>query len=450
MPKGRPAKTGPSPPTTTIMATVGMNSSRREEEQQPPRKRSKIYDAERISTDILAVYPNWVPGDPTVLLEQGFLRCRSSSPSRDIALLQTDSTVSASTSTTKTTVRRRGKAGGNNNNNNNKKTPVRRRGTAAAVGNIINNFRNAGHDIPEITSGVYAAFLDRHGQRTEYFPHAMLRRLESERLRRLSAYASSSASSAPSLSLSSSTSSSSSSPPLSASSPASSLSSHPEEHSCTSTITPSRAAVTQGGVGGGQVWLVCQTEKGGYEQHFRHRPSAVSLSTSIPIPSSSSDDDNSSIRFHGVHGSLDDANVKVMETFQKLHRGFMPTTSSNYPSYAFSSKKTDMGFGYPGGNHGGGGGGGGDINNCLGFLEMDYQCGGGNNHDIRGDFDQHPGFQERRPDGMLGLNTGVENGDEEVDGASWWVDGGGCLSLRARNWGMGDSKIFVLRQDFSP
>ncbi|KAI8945616.1 hypothetical protein F4801DRAFT_567635 [Xylaria longipes] len=40
------------------------------------------------------------------------------------------------------------------------------------------------------------------------------------------------------------------------------------------------------------------------------------------------------------------------------------------------------------------------------------------------------------------------NGKDGVEGASLWLDASDCLSLRASNWGTGDSPIFVVRQDW--
>jgi hypothetical protein len=231
--------------------------------------------------------------------------------------------------------------------------------------------RNAEHDIPEICDGAYAAFLDRHGQRSEYFPHAMLRRLESERQKRCSP----------------------SSSPASLDS-ASSSASPPEDVSKPKSSTP------------GHVWLVAQTHQGGYE---RFRP--------VADPSGA----GGRVRFHGVFGSPDDANVKAMETFQKLHRDFMLCGAG-------SRSVSSLGFGLLG-------------SDGLGFLEMPDDTGAAAVEVSAGAFsERHPAPLERWVGG---------DGEDDVEGASWWLDAAGCLSLRARNWGTGDSRIFVVRQEFS-
>ncbi|KAI0484958.1 hypothetical protein GGR56DRAFT_616297 [Xylariaceae sp. FL0804] len=88
---------------------------------------------------------------------------------------------------------------------------------------------------------------------------------------------------------------------------------------------------------------------------------------------------------HGVFGAVDAANVRAMEVFQKQHRDFMLD-------------------GQPDGATGSAG---------IPFVQARAR------------------------------NAAV-NGCE----ASWWIDGEGCLALRAANWGSGDGRIFVVAQDF--
>ncbi|KAI3332294.1 hypothetical protein HD806DRAFT_188638 [Xylariaceae sp. AK1471] len=370
MPARRPSKI--SPPA--VAAIEGRDTPG----DEPRRKRSKVYDENRIGADIRAVYPNWMPVDPGLLVEHGFAGSPSSTPSPPLSSHQQDNPMQSishlcldsfgSSQKTRTGSKARGRVKGGDN--------ITARARGAAGKRQVANLRNAEHDIPEISDGAYAAFLDRHGQRPEYFPHTMLRRLESERQKR----------SASSSSLTS----------LNSSSSQSTSSSLPEELSRTKSTTPKH------------VWIVTHTHQGGYER-FQ------------PIVDASGA--GSGVRFHGVFSSLEDANVKAMETFQKLHRDFL--------LYGASSKSLpSLGFGLLG---------------CdgLGFLEMAEDNDGAIIVEPSAEafFERHPASQGKR--------AGINN-EDDVEGASWWLDATGCLSLRARNWGTGDSRIFVVRQEFSP
>jgi hypothetical protein len=448
MPARGASKVSPSAKATTNTTVVpkpagvdgGIISTTRE---QSPRKRSKIYDDDRIEADIRAVYPNWVPVDPSLLVEHGLAGSPSGSTSsppsssghkhghnaqansnnnhlNDVSGLRPDSLSGGGGSPVQTAPlpaplpskaqmsgKGRGRGRGPNEAKNNSKNDTTPQGRA------MMSLRNTEHDIPEIAEGPYAVFLDRHGQRPEHFPAVMLKRLEHERQKR-------------------------SVPPALPATP-DSLPSPPEgsENRNTGVTTTSHIHSNDKGNGNGNrngdgngksyVWVVTHTQQGGYD---RFRP----VQRGIPDSSGA----GSGVRFHGVFSTLGDANVKAMEVFQKLYRDFMlcPRGAGGLGS--------SLGFGLLGGS-----------DNSLGFVEMsgdghynsynDYSNGKDNgNNDSNSDtaadgpnsssspfFESHPVLQE------------------DAEGASWWVDDWGCLSLRAMNWGTGDSRIFVARQEFN-
>jgi len=438
MPARRASKVSSSAKVATNTAVVptpagadgGIISTTREE---PPRKRSKVYDDDRIEADIRAVYPNWVPVDPFLLMEHGFAGSPSSStptppsssgqghgnntqgninnsnPLNDISRLRLDSlsggggssaqtasltAPSQSQPQTQKSGKGRGKGRGRNKTNKNDSLNIMRAGVIP--------LRNAEHDIPELVEGPYAVFLDRHGQRAEYFPAAMLKRLEKERQKRgVPAALPATPESLP--------------PP---SSPSSSEGPGPSGNNSRNAVTTTATTTHTHSHGNDKdyVWIVTHTQQGGYD---RFRP----VQRGIPDSSGA----GSGVRFHGVFSTLEDANVKAMEVFQKLHRDFMLC-----PRGAGGLGST-LGFGLLGGS-----------DNSLGFREMPgdghYNNNNNNNSNTAVDgsnsssspfFESHPALQE------------------DAEGASWWVDDWGCLSLRAMNWGTGDSRIFVARQEFN-
>ncbi|KAI0015895.1 hypothetical protein F4780DRAFT_36030 [Xylariomycetidae sp. FL0641] len=182
--------------------------------------------------------------------------------------------------------------------------------------------RNTGHDIPEIREGPYSDFLDTHGSRAEYFPHEMMKQLEADRKRK------------------------------------------PSQRSPTSS-PDSLASFSSSSIGNGSgqcAYVVVHSQKGGYNLN------------------------DTAFRLQGVFASLENANVKALELFQKQHRNFMLN------SYEESPGQTAIPF-----------------------------------------------VQQRGPPRITAVN------DCE---ASWWIDIQGRLSLRAANWGSGDGRIFVTKQEF--
>ncbi|KAI1342533.1 hypothetical protein F5Y15DRAFT_307955 [Xylariaceae sp. FL0016] len=259
-------------------------SSKPETPTEPAPKKAKTYDDDTINAGLRAVFPNWTPEDPMFMLKHGFAE-----PDQ---ILRRTSMSSASPS-----------------------RPATGRG------------RNAEHNLSDISTGPYSDFLDRYGQKPEYYPAAMIRQLESHRK---NADANADAAAAASKSQSQS----------------------PDDASPEKDLPGGRRR---------PAFVVMHTQRGGY---------AIS---------------DTSFALHGVFARLELANVRAMEIFQKRHRNFMLT---NFPESPGSAE--------------------------IPFVQSRDQ---------------------------LRVLT-----EDECE-ASWWVDGGGCLSLRAANWGSGDGRIFVVKQD---
>ncbi|KAH9886859.1 hypothetical protein F4778DRAFT_442830 [Xylariomycetidae sp. FL2044] len=262
---------------------------------EPVAKKQKTYDQDTISANLKAVFPNWTPEDPSFMLKHGFAEPGGTKrrPSH-----------SSSSSTPATTEPAR---------------PGR---------------RNAGHTIAEICEGPYLDFLDRHGKRTEHFPHDMMRQLEATR----------------------------------------------KNVSSSSTTTPTGSPN--------------RSSSSGAAETARRRSGAFVVVHTQRAPYDKTD---LSYRLQGVYKTPEGANVKTMELFQKQYRKFM---LDDYPESPGSSAIPFV-HSREGGGEGRAGGGG----------------GGGNNR--------------------------KENECE----ASWWIDAQGCLSLRATNWGSGDGRVFVAKQE---
>jgi len=95
---------------------------------------------------------------------------------------------------------------------------------------------------------------------------------------------------------------------------------------------------------------------------------------------------NMGYRLHGVFTSVDAANVKVMELFQKQYREFMMV----------NQRKATM------------------SRLRIPFVQSRDGPGHGTDSDCQ---------------------------------ASWWIDNSGCLALRASNWGSGEGKVYVMKQE---
>ncbi|KAI1816466.1 hypothetical protein GGS20DRAFT_537695 [Poronia punctata] len=362
----------------------------------PPRKRSKVYDEDRIGADIRAVYPDWEPVNPTLLTEHGFAGSplsdvhvqensfSNNTPPQDVTRLGRLDSVSSSGSPTQPPTdnksRPSGKGRGSRGGQQTKKKNNNNKNSSRATAIFVPNLRNADHDIPGIVEGPYADFLDRHGQRPEYFPQTMLLRLEKERLKRAA--------------------------PLPAT--PESLPSPSSEDGRSIPTTTTTTTTNNNNKNKNQVWIVTHTQQGGYD---RFRP----VQRGIPDSSSA----GSGVRFHGVFATQEDANVKAMEVFQKLHRDFMLCNAGARGSLGFGLLGTDS----------------------LGFFEMDTTITAAAAA-AASTVDPSNPFYESHP----ALQGTCEKTD--LEGASWWVDHEGCLSLRAMNWGTGDSRIFVAKQEF--
>ncbi|KAI0393525.1 hypothetical protein F5Y17DRAFT_308462 [Xylariaceae sp. FL0594] len=460
---------------------------------EPPRKRSKVYDNERIEADIRAIYPNWVSVDPSLLMEHGFAGSHPSSttspPSSSsrqrhdmqdkdnnsngnaltyVSRVRLDSLSSSQGGgspvqlaplTTPAQAQQQAEAAAGKGKGKSKG----RRGTKAKKNNNSNNsnvtragstpLRNEEHDIPEITEGVYASFLDRHGQRPEHFPHAMLRRLEKERLKRSVVVASARTHKMPATpeslpspcspkSLPNRRNSSNSASDTVASSAVTDNAAYTNNSSTTITSNPNDnnntvhnsnrepSQHTHSRNGNPYVWVVTHTQQGGYD---RFRP----VRRGIPESSGAS----SGVRFHGVYPTLEDANVRAMEVFQKLHRDFMLNAIHHHHNNG--SRSLSLGLLGPG---------------SLSFVEMPennnnyyYEQDNNNNNDEEEEEEEEigPGSLMTAPQFFFESHPALEEDEAEAEGASWWVDDWGCLSLRAMNWGTGDSRIFVARQEFN-
>ncbi|KAI8630569.1 hypothetical protein F5Y19DRAFT_50497 [Xylariaceae sp. FL1651] len=415
------------------------------DEDEPPRKRSKGYDEDRISADIRAVYPNWTPADPQVLVKHGFVGSPSllassplpsSSSGRPQELENPQSQnqqehhpVQAifnggdqdqhrnGGSGQEHSAARGARGGGQGRGRGAKAGKAREKDRAAAAAEAagkgqvrappqpppppstpIVRRRNASHNLPEISQGAYAAFLDRHGQRPEHFPHALLRRLEGARRRRQQQQRKRACSASPS-----------SPPPPPPSSeegfgPGGADAGRKDDDDDDDNNNNNDAA---------HVWVVAHTQYGGYGG-FRHVQAAGTDSCGA----------GSGMRLHGVFARLEDANVRAMEVFQKLHRDFMLCGQA-------SGSASGLGFGLG--------------PNGLGFLELEAAGGNGDGGSVAA---TNSSFAERHPLATAARGGGMDvGGDDGNEGASWWLDAAGCLSLRAANWGTGNSRIFVVKQE---
>ncbi|KAI1324991.1 hypothetical protein F5Y16DRAFT_401864 [Xylariaceae sp. FL0255] len=419
MPARRPSKTAFDSATMIVAADGHIGQEER------PRKRSKQSDDERICIDIRAAFPNWVPATPPSPSSSSSPQSPpfshsapehhpvQANPAQAISQLRAESLTESQTKTTtssekpkarrKPSVKGTGKGAGG----------PRQTAPIAAPAALVPRFRNAGHNIPEIFVGPYAAYLDRHGQRAEYLPHALLRRLEKDRQDR-AAYA---------LGLYTE--------PTALTNSSSSLPQDPAIITPSDSGTSSFASIKsvsnrrlEQSVSPSAVWVVAHTQRGGYDWRGTD-PSA-----------------GTGIRLHGVFGSLEGANVQAMEMFRKLHRDFL-LSSSTTPSFGLSLGYGTDGLVFP-------------------FVEQtpaeqrssphqqDHRHAGiGSGAASPGTFaERHPSqFEPLAPGDGHSADSGVGGDDDE--GASWWVDAAGCLSFRAANWGIGDSRIFVVRQEFS-
>ncbi|KAH7026664.1 uncharacterized protein B0I36DRAFT_331107 [Microdochium trichocladiopsis] len=252
---------------------------------QRPTKRSRSTPEDDAVTALLkAVYPNWTPEDPTLLQRNGLV-----GPERPILRAVAP------------------------------RTPPQQQPATVSPAKIF-GLRNTEHNIPEIIDGPYSDFLDRTGACYEYFPHAMLRKLESGRKV---------------------------SQPMTPESQASNTSS---------------SGISAHGMETQPAYVVMHSREQGYDRI------------------------NMGYRLHGVFTNIDAANVKVMELFQKQYREFMMI---NTPKGTMSRLR-------------------------IPFIQSRDGPGHGFDSDCQ---------------------------------ASWWVDGSGCLALRASNWGSGEGKVYVMKQD---
>ncbi|KXJ91853.1 hypothetical protein Micbo1qcDRAFT_194867 [Microdochium bolleyi] len=292
--KPTPAYIIPQPACT--MSTTTYTTTKRPAPCMPlesvverPSKRTKTAEDDTISATLKAVYPNWAPPDPTLLQRHGLV-----GPDRPI---------------------RRPVA---------PRSPPQQSAQSAEPATVVPakifNIRNTEHNIPEILDGPYSDFLDRTGACYEYFPHDMLRKLESCRK-------------VPT--------------PMTPESQASNTSS---------------SGISAHGMETQPAYVVMHSREQGYDRI------------------------NMGYRLHGVFTSIDAANVKVMELFQKQYREFMMA-------------KVPKG--------------------TMGRLRI-------------------PFIQSR---------DGPGHGCDSDCQASWWIDPSGCLALRASNWGAGEGKVYVMKQE---
>ncbi|KAJ1334036.1 hypothetical protein MN608_04035 [Microdochium nivale] len=278
------------------MATTTYTSTKRpatclpsEPAVERPSKRSKTsQDDDAFSATLRAAFSGWAPEDPTLLQRLGFV-----GPDRPIRRPVAPRSPPQPSQ------------------------PSSQPATVAPAS--LFRVRNTEHNIPEIIHGPYSDFLDRNGACYEYFPHAMMRRLEGSRK----------------------------TPPQP-----------------TTPESQASSAVSAHGMDTQPAYVVVHSREQGYDRV------------------------NMGHRLHGVFTSVDAANVRAMELFQKQYREFMMVNAAQR----------------------------------------------GTASRLRIPFIHSP--------------DGPGHGCDSDCQASWWIEpSSGCLSLRASNWGSGEGRVYVMKQD---